>query len=179
MPKSGQKQTKNNKNKKPTSSSRQICLHTIISKHYRNICLVYFSEHRKRKVTSIISLLQLGKFGSRGNWAICLGTKHKSWHSWEPSHISRIRMTCSKLPFQAQDEMTWCPFASDNGIFFPSEAVVCEQSPQRKIKGIDCLWLCFFFASVHIWVWEVWETETPFLQQLLRAMGVVRPLQDL
>lgn len=141
MPKSGQKQNDINKNKEknPTSSSRQICPQSVVLKHFRNICPIYFSEHHKRKVARIISVLQLGKFGSGGNWAICLGTENKSQCSWDRLNISRIRITCSKPPSQAQDEMTWCPVASDNGMFFLSPGLGCDQSPQRRIKGVGCV----------------------------------------
>lgn len=46
-----------------------------------------------------------GEICSSGNWALCLGTANKSRCSWEPADISRIRITCSKPPFQAQDEV--------------------------------------------------------------------------
>ena len=35
--------------------------------------------------------------------------------------------------------MTWCPFASDNGMFFLSQGPGCEQSPQRRIRGVGCV----------------------------------------
>lgn len=87
-------------------------------------------------------------------------TKNMSQCSWELSHSSRIKITCSKLPFQGQDESMWPLFDSDNRMFFLTQGLGCEQSLGGRIKG----WAVFVFASSRplstSGFWDVEDTGT-------------------